>query len=209
MGAGKSTALAAARDAGLETTEVDELMERELGMPIAEVFEREARRSSARREARGRRRAARARRRRRDRARRRQRARRSGCARRSPATSSSGCRSTPTRPGGGSRGTERPLARPAPAVRGAAAPSALPLYEALADASCCRRPTASSSRGRCRAIQRAALGCRTAPGWLWARSGLRRVPDLRRRWPARCRLVAARGTSASAITDSTVGRALR
>jgi len=40
MGAGKSTALAAARAAGLETVEVDELMERELGMPIAEAFER-------------------------------------------------------------------------------------------------------------------------------------------------------------------------
>jgi shikimate kinase/3-dehydroquinate synthase len=40
MGAGKSTALAAAREAGLETTEIDELMERELGMPIVEAFER-------------------------------------------------------------------------------------------------------------------------------------------------------------------------
>jgi shikimate kinase / 3-dehydroquinate synthase len=40
MGAGKSTALAAACEAGLETTEIDELMERELGMPIAEAFER-------------------------------------------------------------------------------------------------------------------------------------------------------------------------
>ncbi|HKG36985.1 MAG TPA: bifunctional shikimate kinase/3-dehydroquinate synthase [Solirubrobacterales bacterium] len=39
MGAGKSSALAAARDAGLESTEVDELMERELGMPIREAFE--------------------------------------------------------------------------------------------------------------------------------------------------------------------------
>jgi 3-dehydroquinate synthetase/shikimate kinase len=38
MGAGKTTALAAARELGLETTEVDELMERELGMPIAEAF---------------------------------------------------------------------------------------------------------------------------------------------------------------------------
>ncbi len=40
MGAGKSTALAAARDAGLQTTEVDELLERELGMGIAAAFER-------------------------------------------------------------------------------------------------------------------------------------------------------------------------
>jgi shikimate kinase/3-dehydroquinate synthase len=40
MGAGKSTALAAARDAGLETTEIDAVMEAELGMPIAAAFER-------------------------------------------------------------------------------------------------------------------------------------------------------------------------
>ena len=40
MGAGKTTALAAASEAGLETTEVDDLIERELGMGIAEAFER-------------------------------------------------------------------------------------------------------------------------------------------------------------------------
>ena len=40
MGAGKSTALAAAREAGLETTEIDGLMETDLGMPIAAAFER-------------------------------------------------------------------------------------------------------------------------------------------------------------------------
>ncbi|HET8566196.1 MAG TPA: iron-containing alcohol dehydrogenase [Solirubrobacterales bacterium] len=39
MGAGKSTALAAAAEAGLETTEIDELMERELGKPIRQAFE--------------------------------------------------------------------------------------------------------------------------------------------------------------------------
>jgi len=39
MGAGKSTALEAARKAGLETTEIDELMEAELGMPIHRAFE--------------------------------------------------------------------------------------------------------------------------------------------------------------------------
>jgi shikimate kinase/3-dehydroquinate synthase len=39
MGAGKSTALAAARDAGLETTEIDELMEREFGKSISTAFE--------------------------------------------------------------------------------------------------------------------------------------------------------------------------
>ncbi len=40
MGAGKSTALAAARHAGLETTEIDALMEAEFGSSIPEAFER-------------------------------------------------------------------------------------------------------------------------------------------------------------------------
>ena len=40
MGAGKSTALAAAREAGLETIEVDAAMEAELGSTIPEAFER-------------------------------------------------------------------------------------------------------------------------------------------------------------------------
>ncbi len=40
MGAGKSTALAAAREAGLETTEVDQLMEAEFGSSIPEAFAR-------------------------------------------------------------------------------------------------------------------------------------------------------------------------
>jgi len=38
MGAGKSTALAAARETGLETTEVDDLMVESFGKPIAEAF---------------------------------------------------------------------------------------------------------------------------------------------------------------------------
>ncbi|HEY5052946.1 MAG TPA: bifunctional shikimate kinase/3-dehydroquinate synthase, partial [Solirubrobacterales bacterium] len=40
MGAGKSSALKEARTIGLETIEVDALMEQELGMPIAAAFER-------------------------------------------------------------------------------------------------------------------------------------------------------------------------
>jgi 3-dehydroquinate synthase len=40
MGAGKSTALEAARATGLETVEIDDLMERELGTSIATAFER-------------------------------------------------------------------------------------------------------------------------------------------------------------------------
>jgi shikimate kinase/3-dehydroquinate synthase len=39
MGAGKSTALAAARDGGLKTTEIDDLMEKAFGKPIAAAFE--------------------------------------------------------------------------------------------------------------------------------------------------------------------------
>jgi len=51
MGAGKSAALAAVREAGFETTEIDELMERELGMPIAEAFERDGEEAFRAREA--------------------------------------------------------------------------------------------------------------------------------------------------------------
>jgi len=51
MGAGKSTALAAARGAGLETTEIDELMEAELGKPIRQAFEEEGEESFRAREA--------------------------------------------------------------------------------------------------------------------------------------------------------------
>jgi shikimate kinase / 3-dehydroquinate synthase len=39
MGAGKSTALAAAREAGLDTTEIDDLMEESFGKPISAAFE--------------------------------------------------------------------------------------------------------------------------------------------------------------------------
>jgi shikimate kinase / 3-dehydroquinate synthase len=51
MGAGKSTALAAAREAGLETTEIDELMERELGKPIRQAFEEDGEEAFRAREA--------------------------------------------------------------------------------------------------------------------------------------------------------------
>jgi shikimate kinase/3-dehydroquinate synthase len=51
MGAGKSTALAAARDAGLETTEIDELMEAELGKPIRQAFEEDGEEAFRAREA--------------------------------------------------------------------------------------------------------------------------------------------------------------
>jgi shikimate kinase/3-dehydroquinate synthase len=51
MGAGKTTALAAAREAGLETTEVDELIERQVGTTIGEFFDREGEQEFRRREA--------------------------------------------------------------------------------------------------------------------------------------------------------------
>jgi 3-dehydroquinate synthetase/shikimate kinase len=51
MGAGKSLALAAARNAGLATIEVDEVMERELRMPIAAAFERDGEKAFRAREA--------------------------------------------------------------------------------------------------------------------------------------------------------------
>jgi shikimate kinase / 3-dehydroquinate synthase len=51
MGAGKSTALAAARAAGLEGTEIDELMERELGKPIRQAFDEDGEEAFRAREA--------------------------------------------------------------------------------------------------------------------------------------------------------------
>ncbi|MGV1048149.1 MAG: bifunctional shikimate kinase/3-dehydroquinate synthase [Solirubrobacterales bacterium] len=51
MGAGKSTALAAARRAGLETTEIDELMAAALGKPIDEAFREDGEEAFREREA--------------------------------------------------------------------------------------------------------------------------------------------------------------
>jgi shikimate kinase / 3-dehydroquinate synthase len=51
MGAGKSTALAAARAAGLGTVEIDELMEAELGKPIRRAFEEDGEEAFRAREA--------------------------------------------------------------------------------------------------------------------------------------------------------------
>ncbi len=51
MGAGKSTALAAARKAGLEATETDALVEQALGMTIPEAFERDGEEAFRAREA--------------------------------------------------------------------------------------------------------------------------------------------------------------
>jgi shikimate kinase / 3-dehydroquinate synthase len=51
MGAGKSTALAAARAAGLETTEIDDLMEGAFGKPIKAAFEEDGEEAFRAREA--------------------------------------------------------------------------------------------------------------------------------------------------------------
>jgi 3-dehydroquinate synthase len=51
MGAGKSAALDIARLSGLETTEIDDLMERELGVSIAEAFKRDGEEAFRAREA--------------------------------------------------------------------------------------------------------------------------------------------------------------
>jgi shikimate kinase / 3-dehydroquinate synthase len=51
MGAGKSTALAAARETGLETVEIDELMAAELGKPIRQAFEEDGEEAFRAREA--------------------------------------------------------------------------------------------------------------------------------------------------------------
>jgi shikimate kinase / 3-dehydroquinate synthase len=51
MGAGKSTALAAARDAGLRTTEIDDLMEKAFGKSISRAFEEDGEEAFRAREA--------------------------------------------------------------------------------------------------------------------------------------------------------------
>jgi shikimate kinase/3-dehydroquinate synthase len=51
MGAGKTTALRAAHEAGLEATEVDDLIGRHVGMPIGEFFEKNGEAEFRRREA--------------------------------------------------------------------------------------------------------------------------------------------------------------
>jgi shikimate kinase / 3-dehydroquinate synthase len=51
MGAGKSTALTAAREAGLQTTEIDALMEKAFGKPIREAFEEDGEEAFRSREA--------------------------------------------------------------------------------------------------------------------------------------------------------------
>ncbi len=51
MGAGKSTALASARDAGLATTEIDALMEKAFGKPIRQAFEEDGEEAFRAREA--------------------------------------------------------------------------------------------------------------------------------------------------------------
>ena len=51
MGAGKSTALRAAHGAGLETTEIDQLMEGEFGKPIPQAFEEDGEEAFRAREA--------------------------------------------------------------------------------------------------------------------------------------------------------------
>lgn len=51
MGAGKSTALAAAREAGLETTEIDAAMEAAFGKPISQAFEEDGEEAFRAREA--------------------------------------------------------------------------------------------------------------------------------------------------------------
>jgi shikimate kinase / 3-dehydroquinate synthase len=51
MGAGKSTALAVAREAGLETTEIDALMEEAFGKPISAAFEEDGEEAFRAREA--------------------------------------------------------------------------------------------------------------------------------------------------------------
>ena len=114
---------------------------------------------------------ARAGRRRRDRARRRQRALRAASARRSGATSSSGCRSTPRRPGGGSRASARWPATANGSRR--CSPSGFRIYESLADAIL---PGDAESVRRARCPSLLALRELPAARLAWARSASGEYP---------------------------------
>ena len=194
MGAGKSRRRSrAARDAGLEAIETDELLEARARDADRRVLRAPtARRSSARREAAGRRRAARERRRRRDRARRRQRALASGSARRSAATSSSG---SGRRRGGLAAGRGQ---RPAAGASDRGRSSALlaerqPLYEELADAIVPAGDRRASSARALPALRALARAARAGPRMLWAASASGEYPVFVGRGPAAARLLAARG----------------
>ncbi len=203
MGAGKSTALEAARAAGLETTEADELMERELGMPIAEAFERDGEEAFRAREAeavgcpaRGRRRLARSR----------SAAAASspsGCAPRCSATSSSGSTSMWGGLASGSRSSDRPLAqsRSTSSTRSAAercrCTRRLPTR-------CCRSATPGWPRRALPSI-RALAELPQGTKMLWAASASGEYPVFVGPRPAgRRRLVAARRPPLL-VTDTAVG----
>ncbi len=96
---------------------------------------------------------------------------RRGSARRSTATPSSGCRSTPPRPGAGSP-TASARWRPAPRTSSALLAERLPLYEELADAVVPDRRPRRSSRGPCpRSLALADLPAGTKLLWAASASG--------------------------------------
>ena len=207
MGAGKSTALAAAREAGLETIEIDELIERELGMPIGEFFEREGEAEFRAREAEvvgcgcwsrptaARSRSAAAA------------CSRSGCARRwAPRR-----RLAPGRRRGGLAAgrAQRPPAGPrAPRTSRALLAARLPLYEELADA--------VAAAGRTRVVIARAMpsllallrSCRTGTRMVWAASASGDYPVFVGPGAARKRRVAACRGRRFCVTDTDGRRAL-
>ena len=200
MGAGKTAAANAARAAGLEAIEADELLEGELGMPIAGFFgqsrrggvpEPRVRRGGA---------AARGRRRRRDRAR-----RRGGVLGAGPRSARPPRRrlAPGLRRGGVAAGRgQRPAAGPGPGqLRGAA-------RRARADLRGARRRDPAPRRrgdgraGAARAARAARAAARDADGLGGQRVG--RVPGLRRRGPARRRAGGRSQGRRFCVTDTTV-----
>ncbi len=208
MGAGKSTALAAARTAGLETTEIDELMEAELGKPIAEAFEQRRRGGLPRARGRGRRRAAGAGRRRRDRARRRQRPLRAGARGARPPHRRLAARSTPREAWRRIAGSDRPAGDQRRGRRAAAGRAPAALRGAGRRGGADGRPR-RRSRAPCRRSRR----WREMPAGTQAALGgerLRRVPGVRR--PRACSesgLVAAGRAARFCVTDTRRRAALR
>ena len=194
MGAGKIDARSrAARDAGLEAIETDELLEARARHADRRVLRAPtARRSSAPARPTLVGAAARERRRRRDRARRRQRALRAGPRGARPPRRRLARRSTPRRPGGGSRAATGRWRQDRGRFEAPARRARSRIYEALADAILPPGDRGDGRAGAARAARRCA-SCPPGRGWLWAASASGEYPVFVGAGLLERGLVAARG----------------